>query len=390
MRKITFKKTARILVSALVANAAGLSFVMVIFPPLGRKFGLSDLYMGSLISISALIMAITALFWGFSCEKIGRKNILLTGFAVGSISLCGTALTIFLVFNKIFSELTFFTLLFSVRLLQCAMTSGIMPASQALMADITTADNRAKGMGLLGASHGLGAIAGAALAWRMAGSILMALLSLAFLLAISFLAIFFFMQDGHAPRPRYQVSQSFSFKAILPRLIVTFLGVTCYSILQQATTLRLQDALHYSIEQSISRGGAILMLSAFAMVMSQLFLVRISAWTPQRLLGSGSILAFFSMGFLAAAQNYSEILAATIFFGLSLGLMLPGNLALLSRSVGPYAQGKVAGINAVTQGLALASGPLIAANLQPFSPALPYWAALILLVPLCFTALFRS
>ncbi|WP_157813769.1 hypothetical protein [Sinorhizobium meliloti] len=45
---------------------------------------------------------------------------------------------------------------------------------------------------------------------------------------------------------------------IWPFLAITLVSISAYSILQQVTALRLQDSLDFTVEESISRGGAAL------------------------------------------------------------------------------------------------------------------------------------
>nr|MBL8457156.1 MFS transporter [Zoogloeaceae bacterium] len=61
---------------ALLCNAAGQSFLNVVLPPLGRRLGFSDLQTGLILSVSALLLMLTAAAWGYASERIGRRPVI--------------------------------------------------------------------------------------------------------------------------------------------------------------------------------------------------------------------------------------------------------------------------------------------------------------------------
>jgi len=187
-------------------------------------------------------------------------------------------------------------LIVATRIAQAAISSGILPAAQAYMADITAPEQRAGGMGVLSAAIGLGAIVGAALAWQIAGhnpSLAFALVAV--FAAVAFAIVFLF---AHEPVKRTDNDSSLArlhFETIWPFLAITVVLISAYSILQQVTALRLQDARGFTIEDSISWAGAALMATALAMIIVQACAVRLFLWTPERLLGVGALLVVLSM-----------------------------------------------------------------------------------------------
>jgi MFS family permease len=103
---------------------------------------------GGLIGASyALLQFIAAPFWGRLSDHIGRRPILL-------LSCTGSTLA-YLIW--IFADS--FTLLIVSRLLAGLMT-GNVAAANAAVADISTPETRAKGMGIIGMAFGLGFILG--------------------------------------------------------------------------------------------------------------------------------------------------------------------------------------------------------------------------------------
>ena len=108
------------------------------------------LFGGVLGSLYSLLQFLFAPVWGIVSDRIGRRPVLL-------LTIAGIAVSYVLWF---FSGS--FTLLLISRLIGGIM-SGNISAATAAIADVTTAKNRAKGMGMVGAAFGLGFIMGPAI-----------------------------------------------------------------------------------------------------------------------------------------------------------------------------------------------------------------------------------
>lgn len=111
------------------------------------EIGVSDFGIGALVAIYSLIQFLFNPIVGKFSDRIGRRPIILASLLLTSIS--------YIIFS--FST-TFFALLMS-RFLAGLGGSNIGTA-QAYIADITDKENRAKGMGMIGAAFGLGFVFG--------------------------------------------------------------------------------------------------------------------------------------------------------------------------------------------------------------------------------------
>lgn len=362
---------------ALMANAAGQSFLLVVLPPLGRRLGFTDIQTGAILSASALLLMVAAPTWGYLTERIGRRPVLM-------IALTGAMLAP-LAFGFIagrrldggMSAASALGLFFAARSAQTLLSAGLLPAAQAYVADITAPEARAGGMGVLGAAYGLGAIIGSALAWRIGGGDVV----LAFLIVSGLAGLALASVTLLAPEPRRGDPQAawpaadLNLSRIWPFLAITLVSISAYSIVQQVVALRLQDAFGFAPDASIAKAGLALMATALAMIVVQGAVLRVLDSRPETLLGAGALLAAAALLLAAFAPGYAELFAALVLLGVALGLMLPGNLASLSLRTGPGAQGKAAGFNVVGQGLGLAIGPLTGAALHQLSPQMPFLAA---------------
>lgn len=116
----------------------------------GDRNAVATLFGGLLGSLYALAQFVFAPLWGALSDRIGRRPVLL-------VTLAGTALGhLAWVFAGAFGVLV------AARLFAGAMAGNIATAS-AVIADTTTGNDRAKGMGIVGMAIGLGFILGPAL-----------------------------------------------------------------------------------------------------------------------------------------------------------------------------------------------------------------------------------
>src|ERR1051325_10205126 len=112
-----------------------------------REYGASGTTVGAVVGIYSIMQFFFAPVWGRMSDRIGRRPVLL-------ISLTASCLGYLL-----FGFARNLVMLFASRVIAGAGGANIGTA-QAYIADSTTAENRAKGMGLIGAAFGMGFILG--------------------------------------------------------------------------------------------------------------------------------------------------------------------------------------------------------------------------------------
>ena len=124
---------------------------------------------GSIISCSSLTLFIVSPFWGRKSDKWGRRRVLLIGlfgYAFGT-----------LFFASVFQAALYglllpsmaLALLITTRVGNAIVMAAVSPSANAYMADITTVEERVKGMGSLGAATNIGSILGPAIGGLLAG-----------------------------------------------------------------------------------------------------------------------------------------------------------------------------------------------------------------------------
>lgn len=137
-------------------DLVGFGIIIPLTPFYAEHFGASPDVVTLLTPTYSLAQFIFAPIWGRLSDRYGRKPILLFTLA-GAVA----AYTAYGLSDSLAA-------LFVARAFAGAMAGNIAVA-QAFMADITTPETRAKGMGLIGAAFGLGFILGPAIGGTLAG-----------------------------------------------------------------------------------------------------------------------------------------------------------------------------------------------------------------------------
>lgn len=128
----------------------GFGIVLPLLPFYAEHFGANALLVGLLSTSFSLMQLLFAPIWGRLSDRVGRRPVILAGLLGSSIS--------YLTFGLAQS----LPILFLSRILAGIAGANISTA-QAYIADSTQRENRAKGMGLIGAAYGLGFTVGPAI-----------------------------------------------------------------------------------------------------------------------------------------------------------------------------------------------------------------------------------
>jgi DHA1 family tetracycline resistance protein-like MFS transporter len=203
----------------------GFSLILPQLAYYAESFGASQVITGFLVASYAAAQLIGAPLLGRQSDRFGRRPVLLlsvagtiTGFLLlGFAPALGHYLAPRLGFQS--ANTLIIAILFFSRIL-AGLTGGNITVAQAYIADVTDEQNRAKGLGLIGAAFGLGFIIGPA-----AGGILsqwgysVPAFTAAGIAALNFVAIFFLLPESLTPERREEISQRkqlpFTIKALI-------------------------------------------------------------------------------------------------------------------------------------------------------------------------------
>jgi len=146
-----------ILFLIVVIDLIGFGVIIPLLPFYAEFYHASPAEVGMVMATYSFAQFLAAPFWGRISDRMGRKPVLLFSLAGASLSYVwlGYCDTLWM--------------LFAARAVGGFMAGNISTAF-AYVADVTTRENRARGMGMIGAAFGFGFIIGPALGGILAGS----------------------------------------------------------------------------------------------------------------------------------------------------------------------------------------------------------------------------
>jgi MFS transporter, DHA1 family, tetracycline resistance protein len=260
-------------------------------------------------------------------------------------------------------------LLFASRILAGA-TSGNLAACQASIADVTAhGEERAKGMGRLGAGIGLGLVIGPVLGGSISdlGAWAPPLCAAAMAFA-DLVGAFFLMPETHAPHTRARIAatprdrKAFSLaslaehKPLLMILALYFLTFLCMTNLQVALALLVKARLNWG-ERAV--GHLFGLFGALGLVIQGLLIGRLSRAVGQvRLLAIGLLFLGAGLALIAIAKTGTMLVTGVTLVGTGFGLSIPLLSTLASTIAGEERQGAVLGFAQSSGGLARTVGPV--------------------------------
>jgi DHA1 family multidrug resistance protein-like MFS transporter len=145
------KRALPILFAVMFLVMVGFGIIIPVLPFYAENIGASPTQLGLLMAVYSLMQLLFAPMWGRISDRIGRKPVIMIG-------ILGLSLSFFLM--GISSSLS---MLFVARIIGGILSSANMPTVMAYVADITSSEDRGKGMGIVGAATGLGFVFGPAI-----------------------------------------------------------------------------------------------------------------------------------------------------------------------------------------------------------------------------------
>ena len=223
-------KNSRLLTIFLIVfvDLLGFSLILPLLPYYAEAYGATPVIVGLLVASYAAAQLVGAPLLGRLSDRIGRRPVLLVsviGTFVGFL-LLGFAAPIGKLLAGLFApqatNLLIIGVLFLSRILD-GLTGGNLTVAQAYISDVTDEQNRAKGLGLIGAAFGLGFIigpaAGGALSQLGYSTPAFVAASVSFL---NLLGIFFLLPESLTSERRVAMTQNqrpaFTLKALVEAL----------------------------------------------------------------------------------------------------------------------------------------------------------------------------
>jgi MFS transporter, DHA1 family, tetracycline resistance protein len=313
-------------------------------------------WLGALYSFTQFLFAP---LWGWLSDRVGRRPIIL-------LSVAGSCLSYVL-----FGLATSLPVLLLSRALAGAMAANISTA-QAYVADVTTPEERTKGMGMIGAAIGLGFVLGPAIgAWvggTEAGRPSMAVPILAAGLAALNLALaFFLLPESLKPgteRRTWSVGvyqRALSHPRVGLPILMFFLGTLAFAAMEWTLTPFLIDRFAFSQRDT----GKLFFGLGLIIALVQGGLIRRLAkgGREPQLLVAGTLLMVPGLALIPWAPTVPALWGVLSVLAFGQGIVSPSTSSLISQATSPTEQGAILGVSQGMSSLARAIGPLAAGAL---------------------------
>jgi len=351
------KENRNLLIIALIAvvNALGYGIVIPILYSYSKHFGLSDFQNGLLFSIFSICAFFATPLIGRMSDKYGRRPLLI-------ISIMGTVVSFFM---QAFAPNAFF--LFLARALD-GFTAGNISVASAVISDTTTAENRARGFGIIGASFGFGFVFGPAISALTVGfspSLPFIIAGIITLIAAVITAIYLPETNKHIGQVKK--GKLFDFAKLWQALFDPNVGITL--LITFVYFLAFACSLIYGFQPFSKRilhlsdvqiSLLFMIFGVIGLVMQVFFVPRITKLLGLKKAYSLSILVvaitFFIMFF---ERSLLLFIVTLVLLGGANSLVQPLTQTILSQETDEKSQGTIMGLNVSYMSLGQIFGPII-------------------------------
>ncbi len=355
-----------VILTTVFIDLVGFGIVIPVLPfyAEGTIFNATPRTIGLLFASYSVMQLIFSPILGGLSDKYGRRPVLL-------VSIIGTGIG-FLVLGFARS----LTMLFVGRILD-GITGGNISTAQAYIADITTKENRATGMGLIGAAFGVGFVFGPAIGGILSrwGIQVPFLFAAGLCFANAILLYFRLPETVTAQRPATnraargrgfgQLFESLKQPRLAFILTIYFLFVVAFSIMTTSFSLYTMFRFGYDAHHT---GYLFAYVGIIAVIIQGGLIGRlVKRFGELPLIIVGALcfaISLFAVPFVGpAAGGLGALLLGGGVFSMGNSLATPALTSLASKSAGAEEQGTVLGVTQSVASMARAIGPSVAALL---------------------------
>jgi len=371
---------------AVVLDLVGFGIVIPLLTFYALDYSAGPIEVTLLMAVYSLAQFLMAPVWGGLSDRIGRRPVMLISLTMATICLAG------------FAAANTLALLFLFRTLHGAAAANISTA-QACMADLTTPENRAKGMGMIGAAFGFGFTIGPFIGgelstyglstpiWVAAGLALLNLVLAVFLLPETRKPTTVRAQRTLDPRAFIQVTRH---PVVGLCILLTFVMTIAFAVMESTFTLFAEEVRSLGAVEV----GRMFGVAGLTMILVQGGLVGrlVKRVGEGPLVTAGLLILVAGLFLLPFAPPPIPMVLVFVIIAIGQGIASPSLHSMISRGTHPDEQGFVLGANQSMSALARAVGPSLGGVLYLSSQRIPFLASaalLLMTLPLAIVAVRR-
>lgn len=372
----------------------GIGLVVPVMPSYMRELDLSGSILGFMVAAFSLAQLLFSPFAGRLSDKIGRKKNIVAGISLFAVS------------EWLFGAVSDPALLFVSRIIGGIGAALVMPAVMAYIADVTSNEERAQGMGFINAAITTGFIIGPGIGGYLAEfGVRAPFYAAAAAGAVSAAITALVLPDsrkpstmaeasgtgpagsGGTPKPGLLSQLMLSYKepyffSLLIVLAVSF-GLSNFEtvfglFVDQKLGFTAKDIAFVITFGSVA--GAVIQLTAFGWILTR--------FGEKKVIVSSLFIAALFILLTLVTDRYWMVLAVTFILFLSMDMLRPAISTQISK-MAEEQQGYIAGLNSAFTSVGNIAGPLLAGVLFDLDIHLPYAVAAVVLF-VCFLLSTRS
>ena len=350
----------------------GIGIIIPVMPSYLAEFGVAGKVLGFLIAGFALAQFLFSPITGDLSDRYGRKPFIVSGLFIYALS------------QILFGIADEVWVLFLSRFLSGFGAALIAPPIMAFVADITTFEERGKGMGMLGAAMSLGFMVGPGFGGFLAEVNLTFPFFLAGGISIAAAIVSIFMLPNVKPAPVTakrenlvkQLARSVK-TSYFVLLIIIFTFSFGISNFQSTLSLLLDHKFNYSPTDI----AIILTVGGFIGAVLQMFVVQklFEKFGEMNVILVNLLLAAITMLLVVFVSGFFVVLTVATLFSIATTFIRPAVNTLVSKFAGAE-QGFAAGMNNAYMSLGNMIGPALAGTLFDYNMNLPYYLGTTILL----------
>ncbi|RXJ00622.1 MFS transporter [Anaerobacillus alkaliphilus] len=362
-------KALPVLFAVMFLVMVGFGIIIPVLPFYAEELGASPTQLGLLMATYSLMQFIFAPMWGRLSDRIGRKPVIMIGILGLSISFFMLAVS------------TQLWMLFAARIVGGILSSANMPTVMAYVADITSEEDRGKGMGIIGAATGLGFIFGPAIGGVFTNinihtpfyiSGVLSLLTLFF--------VFFVLKESLEPSQSKDAKKE---KAPWTTAIRGPLSMLYFLQLFVSLSLSGLEATfaYYAAKRagldSVTLGYIFMIMGLASAVVQGLMGKLTKRFGEARIIQAGILISATGFGLILLIQDFTTAAIFLAIFGIGNGVIRPSVSSLLTKK-SKAGYGMATGYLSSFDSLGRIFGPVLGGLLYSIAVGLPYISGILL------------